>query len=261
MSTSSLSGKVVAVTGASGILGSSMVEGFISAGASVVALDRVKNPLFERFQNEVSYVECDIADEASVAAAFSIIEANFGCVDVLINNAATKSESLTEFFQPIETYSLKTWREVMAVNVDGMFLALKYCLPLMTSAGQGTVIQMSSIYGTNGPDSRIYEGSDYSGVAINTPAVYSASKAAVIGLTKWVAAVYGEYGVRANTVVPGGVASGQNDTFHSRYSARVPLRRMANEEEIVRAVMFLASDESSYISGHSLHVDGGLSAW
>ena len=261
MATSSLSGKVVVITGGSGILGISMVESFVHAGAMVVALDRVKHPKFETFGHELKYIECNIMDEESVAAAFQIIKATFGRIDVLINNAATKSESLTEFFQPIENYSLQTWTEVMAVNVDGMFLTLKYCLPIMKSIGQGTVIQMSSIYGTNGPDPRIYEGSEYFGVAINTPAVYSASKAAVIGLTKWVAAVYGEYGIRANAVVPGGVASGQNDIFHSKYSARVPLRRMANEEDIVRAVMFLASNESSYISGHSLHVDGGLSAW
>jgi NAD(P)-dependent dehydrogenase (short-subunit alcohol dehydrogenase family) len=261
MATSSLSGKIVAITGASGILGASMVETFISADARVIALDKIKSSVLDDFDGAMEYIECDITDEPSIAAAFQFIETNYGRVDVLINNAATKSDSLAEFFQPIETYSLKTWSEVMSVNVGGMFLMLKYCLPLMKINGHGTVVQMSSIYGVNGPDSRIYEGSDYLGAAINTPAVYSASKAAVIGLTKWVATVYGEYGIRANAVVAGGVTSGQNKAFDKNYSARVPLQRMASKDEIVDAVLFLASNESSYISGHSLYVDGGLSAW
>ncbi|MFN7610803.1 MAG: SDR family oxidoreductase, partial [bacterium] len=127
--------------------------------------------------------------------------------------------------------------------------------------GGGSIIQTASIYGIMAPDQRIYEGSEYMGGAINTPAVYSASKAGVVGLTKYLASYWGAKRVRVNTLTPGGVESGQNERFIEQYSARVPLGRMAQAEEMVGALVFLASDAASYITGHNLVVDGGLSAW
>jgi NAD(P)-dependent dehydrogenase (short-subunit alcohol dehydrogenase family) len=111
------------------------------------------------------------------------------------------------------------------------------------------------------PDQRIYEGSWYMNRQINTPAIYSTSKAAVVGLTKYLATYWADEGIRVNTLVPGGAESGQNDEFKRRYSARVPLGRMAQPYEIVGAVLYLASDASRYVTGHSLVVDGGLNAW
>jgi len=131
----------------------------------------------------------------------------------------------------------------------------------MASRGRGSIIQTASIYGVVAPDQRIYEGSEYLGMPINTPAVYSTSKAAVVGLTKYLASYWGAQGVRVNTLTPGGVSSGQNDVFDRRYSARVPLNRMARPEEMAQGLLFLASDASSYITGHNLIIDGGLTAW
>ena len=112
-----------------------------------------------------------------------------------------------------------------------------------------------------GPDQRIYEGSEYNGRPINTPAVYSASKAGLIGLTLYLATYWADRGVRVNTLTPGGVASGQNDVFTRRYSARVPMGRMATVDDLVGALVFLASDASRYITGQNIIVDGGLAAW
>jgi NAD(P)-dependent dehydrogenase (short-subunit alcohol dehydrogenase family) len=131
----------------------------------------------------------------------------------------------------------------------------------MAAQGRGSIIQTASIYGILAPDKRIYEGSEYNGRAINTPPVYSASKAGVVGLTRYLAAHWAEMGVRVNTLTPGGVETGQNDEFRRRYSARVPLGRMAQPNEMVGAVIFLASDASSYITGQNIIVDGGLSVW
>jgi NAD(P)-dependent dehydrogenase (short-subunit alcohol dehydrogenase family) len=125
----------------------------------------------------------------------------------------------------------------------------------------GSIIQTASIYGIVSSDKRIYEGSFYLGRQISNPAVYSTSKAAVVGLTRYLAANWGDQGIRVNALVPAGVESGQNDTFKSRYSARVPLGRMAKASEMVGALVYLASDASSYVTGHCLVVDGGLSAW
>jgi NAD(P)-dependent dehydrogenase (short-subunit alcohol dehydrogenase family) len=150
----------------------------------------------------------------------------------------------------------------MSVNIDGMFLmAQAVGRHMVARGGGGAVIQTASIYGLVGPDARIYEGSDYLGGAINTPAVYAASKAAVVGLTRWLATHWAQQGIRVNCLVPGGVSSGQNSTFSERYSERVPMGRMARADEMVPALLYLASDASSYVTGQVLAVDGGWTAW
>jgi NAD(P)-dependent dehydrogenase (short-subunit alcohol dehydrogenase family) len=149
----------------------------------------------------------------------------------------------------------------MAVNLDGMFNVAQVFGTLMAERGYGSIVQTASIYGLMAPDQRIYEGSEYLGRAINTPAVYTASKAGVIGLTKHLATYWGAQGVRVNTLTPGGIESGQNDTFKQRYGARVPLGRMARADEMVGAMLFLVSDAASYVTGQNIVVDGGLSAW
>jgi NAD(P)-dependent dehydrogenase (short-subunit alcohol dehydrogenase family) len=169
---------------------------------------------------------------------------------------------LDAFFAPFENYSLDEWRKIMAVNIDGMFLVAQAVGRKMIQQGTGgSIVQTSSIYGVMAPDQRIYEGSFYLDHQINTPAVYSASKAAVIGLSKYLATYWATQGIRVNTLTPGGTESGQNEEFKSRYAARIPMGRMAAPSEIVGALLFLLSDASSYVTGQNILVDGGLSAW
>jgi NAD(P)-dependent dehydrogenase (short-subunit alcohol dehydrogenase family) len=150
----------------------------------------------------------------------------------------------------------------MSVNIDGMFLMAKKCGKHMLDHGKGgSIVQTASIYGIMAPDQRIYENSEYMGVEINTPAVYSASKGAVIALSRYLAAYWGSKNIRVNTLTPGGVESGQNEEFTSRYSERVPMGRMAHANEMVGALVYLASDASSYVNGQNIVVDGGLSSW
>ncbi len=150
----------------------------------------------------------------------------------------------------------------MSVNLDGMFLVAQAVGRRMVEQKiGGSIVQTSSIYGVVAPDQRIYEGSQYMGRPINTPAVYSTSKAGVIGLTRYLAAYWGDAGIRVNTITPGGVESGQNDEFRQRYTARVPLGRMADRRDMLGALVFLASDASSYVTGQNLIVDGGLTCW
>jgi NAD(P)-dependent dehydrogenase (short-subunit alcohol dehydrogenase family) len=149
----------------------------------------------------------------------------------------------------------------MAVNLDAMFLVAQEAGRRMIPRRRGSIIQTASIYGIMGPDPRIYEGSSYLGGPIRNPAVYSASKAGVVGLTRHLATVWAPHAIRVNALTPGGVSSGQNSVFSDKYAARVPLGRMARAEEMVGALVFLASDASSYITGQNIVVDGGLSAW
>lgn len=263
----SMDGRTVLLIGATGILGSIFSERLLEAGATLVIADldvqtvtaRVAE-LVAQYGARVHGFAVDIAQESSMQALRAAIDGTGLSVDVLINNAATKSAN---FFKPLGEFPLEDWNHVMGVNVGGMFLALKTFLPDMIARGGGTVVNTGSIYGELGPDQRIYDGSWYEamGGAINTPLVYSASKGAVSAITRYVATTFGGQGIRCNTLVPGGVFSGQNETFVQKYSARIPLGRMADKEEIAQALLFLASPASSYVNGQELLVDGGLSAW
>lgn len=266
MSTASnrLDGQVALVTGGGGILGRVFCHALVEAGASVAIVD-VSREAADSAAAEVGDAcvsfACDVSDPGSVAATVAAVMDRFGRIDVLVNNAATKTANVRDFFEPFDSFSLETWREVMSVNVDGMFLMAQAVGREMVRAGRGRVIQTASIYGLVGPDSRIYEGSDYLGGPINTPAVYSASKAAVVGLTRWLATHWADKGIRVNCLVPGGVSSGQNSVFSDRYSERVPMGRMALAEEMAPPLLFLASEASSYVTGQVLAVDGGWTAW
>lgn len=264
-----LTGKVAIVTGGLGILGRAFCRGLAEFGASVAVVDldedacgRFAQELVEDIGVRAIGLGCDVSDPGSVEFMVRKVVDRLGGVHVLHNNAASKSTNLDAFFAPFEDYELDEWRKIMAVNLDGMFLVAQAVgRQMIRQKAGGSIIQTASIYGILGPDSRIYEGSSYLDRQINTPAVYSASKAAVVGLTRHLATCWADQGIRINTLTPGGVESGQNDTFKARYAARVPLGRMAHAEEMVGALIYLASDASSYVTGQNLIVDGGLSAW
>lgn len=260
-----LDGQVALVTGGAGILGRRFCAGLAEAGARIAVVDLFADAAAEAaaaIGPQAQGFACDVSDPASVKACVDAVVEQFGRIDVLVNNAATKTADVRACMAPFEDYSIDTWREIMSVNIDGMFLMAQAVGKVMLAADiKGRIIQTSSIYGLLGPDNRIYEGSSYLGGPINTPAVYSASKAAVVGFTKWLATYWADRGIRVNCIVPGGVSSGQNSEFSQRYSARVPLGRMAEADEMVAPLLFLACDASSYVTGHVLMVDGGWSAW
>ena len=255
-----LDGKVIVITGAAGILGKQAVARFIEAGARVCAMD-VSEEALEKLgpaHDQLMKVAADVAQRNSLVAVRKRHVELWGEADVLFNNAATKSEN---FFAPFEDFPLEDWNAVMAVNLTGAMLASQVFGTPMAERQGGVIVNTLSIYGIVAPDQRIYEGSEYLGRPINTPAIYSASKAGLWGLTKYLASYWGDRGVRVNAITPGGVFSGQNEAFVNNYSRRVPLGRMASGRDIVNAMTFLASDASQYISGHNLVVDGGWTAW
>jgi NAD(P)-dependent dehydrogenase (short-subunit alcohol dehydrogenase family) len=264
-----LTGKTAVITGAVGILGQRFCRGLAEFGANVAVVDLDESRCSEsaaELSREYGVgcigIGCDVSQPASVGAMVARVVERFGAINILHNNAASKSSDLNAFFASTEDYSIQEWRKIMSVNIDGMFLVAQAVGKQMQKQGQGgSIIQTSSIYGLVSSDKRIYEGSFYLDRQISNPAVYSTSKAAVVGLTRYLAANWGDSGIRVNALVPAGVESGQNDTFKSRYSARVPLGRMAKADEMVGALVYLASDASSYVTGHCLVVDGGLSAW
>ncbi len=263
-----LDGKNAVITGGNGILGGYFSEGLLSAGANLVMIDKLPEvcekaeTLQKKFGKRCLGIACDITDPLQVEQAIQQAASELGDIHILLNNAAWKSQDLNAFFASFETYSLETWRQIMSVNIDGMFLVAQAVARHMIERNiSGSIVQTASIYGIMGPDQRIYEGSFYMGGPINTPAVYSASKASVVGLTQYLATYLAKHKIRVNTLTPGGVESGQNDVFKTKYANRIPLGRMAKAEEMVGALIYLASDASSYVTGQNLVIDGGLSAW
>ena len=256
-----LDGKVVVLTGAAGIIGSEVTRNFLAAGARVFAIDRDAAVLEQKLGAQGdTLVHCvaDVSNAESLQSARALLESKWGGADALLNNAATKSEN---FFEPFETFPLADWNEVMNVNLTGAMLCAQAFGAGMAERGRGSIVNTLSIYGIVAPDQRIYEGSQYEGRAINTPAIYSASKAGLWGLTRYLASYWGAKGVRVNAITPGGVFSGQNETFVANYSSRAPLGRMAQADDMANAMRFLVSDASKYMTGHNLVVDGGWTAW
>jgi NAD(P)-dependent dehydrogenase (short-subunit alcohol dehydrogenase family) len=249
-------GRIVLITGACGIVGRHFTKVLSSNGANVAITD-LDEKACQSFAEEIKKeyhtdplgIALDLRKEASVKSCVTAIIKKYGKVDVLINNAVVKSKN---YFAPLEEYSLEEWKEVMDVNVTGMFLCAKHAIPHMK---QGSIINMSSIYGIVGPQKEMYEGMPTK----PAPAIYSVSKGGVVMLTKWIAAMYGDKGIRANTLTLGGVSEhqlGGND-FEKKYSSRTPLRRMTTLKDTTGPILFLASDASSGMTGHNLVVDGG----
>ena len=198
-----------------------------------------------------------MSDEEQVRQAFLDIKKRFKRLDVVINNAAATGEHLMQVgdvFSSFEAYPTELWKKVIDINLTGPFLVSKHALELMGRGG--AIINVASIYGVVAPDHRIYEGVEFSSFA-----AYSASKAGVHGFSRWLATYLAARGIRVNTLVPGGVFNNQNPIFVERYINRTPLRRMAEPEDMVGMMMFLASDASSYCTGQQFIVDGGLTAW
>lgn len=255
-----LDGKIAIVTGGGGLLGPEFAAALAEQGAHVVLVDVssegvviIATNLAEEFNVKTMGLSADITDATSVATMVSQVISRFGRIDILVNGAAARTPN---FFAPFEDYSVEDWQVVLGVNLTGTFLCCQAVGRHMRKSGGGSIINISSIYGVVAPDQRIYAGS-----SINTPAVYSASKAGVIGLTKYLSTYWAEYNIRVNAITPGGVFNHQDEGFVNHYEARTPMKRMAHPYEIRGAVAFLASDMSSYMTGHNLIVDGGWTVW
>ncbi len=264
-----LKNKTAIVTGGVGILGKEFCIGLAEQGANVIVVDvheaeaiDFANSLVSKYGVRSIGLKCDVSQPESVKNMVNHVINQFGDIDILHNNAACKSSDLKRYFQPFEEYELEAWKEIMSVNIDGMFLVAQAVgKKMIEQKNGGSIIQTASIYGVLAPDNRIYENASYLNVNINTPAVYAVSKSAVIGLTKYLATYWAHKKIRVNCITPGGVESGQNSSFIENYSRRVPMNRMGKRGEMVGALIYLASDASSYVTGQNIIIDGGLSVW
>lgn len=260
-----VSGRVAVVTGGNGKLGTEYVKALTKAGAKVAVFD-VAATLNKELVSlpDVRLYTVDITDKQAIEDAANCVEVDFGTPDILINNAALDAppgHGAGGENESFENYSLESWNAVWSVGVTGAFLACQVIGSRMAAAGRGSIINVSSHYGMVSPDQRMYEYKKQEGGPFVKPVSYSVAKSAILNLTRYLATYWAARGVRVNTLVPGGVFNNQDKAFLHEYEKRVPLSRMANKDEYNGAILFLASDASSYMTGATLVVDGGWTAW
>jgi len=259
----SLRDRTAVVTGGLGQLGRQFTAALIDQGARVAVLDaRPAPPETDR----CLYLEADVTDRTALERAMVRIESAFGPPHVLVNNAALDSppNAPASANGRFEDFPVDVWRATIDVNVTGVFLCCQVVGGRMAAAGRGSIINVASIYGLIAPDQRIYEyrrARQLDAVPFFKPAAYATSKSALLNLTRYLATYWAPQGVRVNTVTFGGVFNDQDPEFVAEYTKRVPLGRMARADEYNGAILFLASDASSYMTGANVVLDGGYTAW
>jgi len=246
--------KVAVVAGGCGLLGREVVKALSEFGALVYIADiNSKNAVNLLREKKIKYIYFDISSEDSIEKAMNEIIRKAGRIDILVNSAYPKTEDWGLKFEKV---SFDSWKKNINDHLGGYFLSSRTAAEIMKEQGGGAIINLASIYGVTAPDFNIYEGTK-----MTMPVAYAAIKSGIIGLTRYIATYYGRHNVRANVVSPGGVFDNQNINFVRRYSQKTPLGRMAAPRDIVGAVIYLASEASSYITGCNLIVDGGWTVW
>lgn len=265
-----LDGRVAVITGAAGLLGKGYCHTLSAAGARVVAADilgeaasRLADEVARKSGVEAYGVRIDVSDPDSVRATINTVLQRFGRVDILVNNAALDpkfdASHAGQHGNRFEDLPFEAWQQALAVNVTGMYLCAQAVAKPMLQAGRGVIVNVSSTYGLVGPDQRLYQREGQP--PQYKPVTYTVSKAAALGLTRYLATYFAGTGIRVNTLTPGGVFAGHDEEFVRRYSAKTVLGRMAEKDEMNGALLFLVSDASSYMTGANLVVDGGWTAW
>lgn len=267
-----LGGRVAVVTGGAGLLGTEFCRTLAEGGAAVAVVD-----LNRQAAQKLADALCadgyrargygtDITSQDSVRDLAAAVVKEFGRLDILVNSAALDPKfdaaASEKGIAPgnFEDYPLEQWNSALNVNLTGMFLITQACVrPMLDQGRKGSVINICSTYGLNGPDQRIYI-KDGKRVAFK-PVYYTVTKAGVLGFTRYLAAYYADTEIRVNALTPGGVFNNHEDYFVKNYSAKTILGRMARKDEMNGALLFLASDASSYMTGNNVVVDGGWTAW
>ena len=267
-----LKGKTAIVTGGAGLLGVEFCKTLAEAGAAVAVADlnaaaaqKVAADLTQ-LGYQVRGFATDITKPGSVEALIASVLTDFGRLDILVNSAALDPkfdpDAIKNGITPgsFEDYPLDQWNTALNVNLTGTFLVTQACVkPMLKQGKKGSIINICSTYGLNGPDQRIYINNGQR-VAYK-PVYYTVTKAGVLGFTKYLAAYYAETEIRVNALTPGGIFNNHDEYFVKNYSAKTILGRMARGDEMNGALLFLASDASSYMTGNNVVVDGGWTAW
>jgi 2-deoxy-D-gluconate 3-dehydrogenase len=265
-----LTERVAVVTGGAGLLGRQFCHTLAEAGAQVVVVD-INQEAAESLTEEINQagsqamsVPGDITRPVLVQEMVKKVLKTYQRLDVLVNSAALdpkfdKEHISEQGANAFESFPLEAWNQALSVNLTGMFLCSQAVSKPMLEQGKGVIINICSTYGLVGPDQRIYQREGQPRQF--KPVTYTVTKAGVLGLTKYLATYYAGKNIRVNALSPGGVFNEHDESFVKAYSARTVIGRMAEKTEMNGALLFLASDASSYMTGANLVVDGGWTAW
>jgi NAD(P)-dependent dehydrogenase (short-subunit alcohol dehydrogenase family) len=250
---------VAVVTGALGRLGPVWIAALADAGATVVGID-VRAEGAEAPRGCSALEVGDVTDRESLDAVRERVLGRYDAPSVLVNNAGIDQppDAAARTYR-VEDVPLDDFRRTLDVNLAGAFNATQVFGAPMREAGRGSIVNIGSLYASISPEPAFYDHLEADPPFLK-PAAYAASKAGVVSLTRYFARLWGPHGVRVNALSPGGVAAGQDDEFRRKYTARVPLGRMAEPTDLAAPLVFLASDSSRYVTGHELRVDGGFTA-
>lgn len=258
-----LSERVAIVTGGAGLLASEHALALSGYGAKVVMADfnlekcRQAAQVLEAAGIKVSAKYCDVTQKESWENLLKEVIDEFGKVDILINNAGFTNQSKSANFDAtFENFPLEDWNAIMNVNLTGTFLGCQVVGRHMLTTGKGSIINIASLYGVVSPNHKIYPGT-----GISQPVAYSVSKHGVVALTKYLATLWADKGVRVNALTPGGIFNGHQGLFLERFEQLNPIGRMSDKTELRGGIVYLASDASSHMVGHNLIIDGGWTAW
>ena len=254
-----LSGRVAVVTGGSGQLGRVYVTGLAERGMRVASFDVAGGELPTGARGH----DVDVTDSEAVRRALEAVVSEWGVPHLLVNNAGLDSppDAPAEEVGPFEDYPEASFDAVMDVNVKGAFLCSQAVGGAMAREGRGSIVNVSSVYGLLSPVHDLYAFRRERGETFVKPVAYSVSKAALLNLTRYLATYWAKAGVRVNTLTLAGVWNDQPQEFLDAFGARSPMGRMLDAREALGAVVFLASDAASYVTGSNVVVDGGWSAW
>jgi NAD(P)-dependent dehydrogenase (short-subunit alcohol dehydrogenase family) len=261
-----LSEKTIILTGSAGRVGSRFAEILSEAGANLVLIDKdeeknekLYKKIKKQFKTNCLISNIDITNENEIDNLIKVILKKYSKIDVLINNAHFVPRKHPNRDVPFEKYPYELWQSTISKNLNSFFVCCQKFGKIMAKQKNGSIINISSIYGIIGPDQRIYGKS-----RLNSPPFYSATKGAMVNLTKYLASYWGEKNVRVNTLTLGGIFDKKlhtNKGFVKEYSKRTMLGRMSNVKDYDGAILFLSSDFSSYMTGANLIIDGGWTAW
>ena len=240
----SLKDKIIIVTGGNGLLGSEILLQIKKQGGVGINFDININS-----NTELTEVECDITDPASINYSINFILKQYGKIDGLVNNAYPRT---SDWGKKFENITIDSWKSNVDMQMNSIFYMCQTVLEKMKIQQFGSIVNMASIYGVVGPNFSVYENTE-----MTMPAAYSAIKGGVINFSRYLSSYYGKYNIRVNSISPGGIFNNQSEIFVSNYESKVPLKRMGKPSDIAPAVCFILSDESSYITGQNIVIDGG----
>ena len=255
----SLKGRRALITGAVGGIGQEIALTIAELGGDLVLVDLpgsdynpLKQKILENWDIDIECVSCDLESKKSRETFIKNLSRSKNRLDILINNAAFVGDSnLDGWIDNFNLQSIDTWNRALEVNLTAVFHLSQGFLPLLKRSGNGSIVNIASIYGVVAPDYSLYKDLD-----MGNPAAYSVSKGGLIQLTKWLSKTISPE-IRVNTISPGGVWRNQSSKFIKRYESKTSLGRMATEEDFKGAIAYLATDLSVYVTGQNLIVDGG----